>query len=233
MRLNTKLVRITAVLAAIFVAVAFLTESSGAEAGGAQGKKNRYIGAAKCKNCHNKEETGNQYGIWMEKAHSKAFKNLGEAAAKEAGAAKGVADPAKADECVQCHVTAFGLPKEKIKRGFKPELGVQCESCHGPGEKHMMARMKAAGDDSDEYPDIPADEFVTHATVETCTKCHNEKSPTFKPFCPHERFALIRHLNPEKPRTEAELAALVACSCKAECVCKKDTEGGVCRDAEK
>jgi hypothetical protein len=232
MRLNSKLFRITAALAAIFVAGAFLTESSGATAGGAQGKKNRYIGAAKCKNCHNKEETGDQYGIWLEKSHSHAFKNLGEEPAKQAGAARGIEDPQKADDCVQCHVTAFGLPKEKIKKGFKPELGVQCESCHGPGEKHMMARMRAAGDDTDEYPDIPEDELVP-VKVATCLECHNEKSPTFKPFCAHERFALIRHLNPEKPRTEAELAALVACSCKAECVCKKDSEGGVCRDAEK
>jgi hypothetical protein len=234
MRLNTKLVRITAALAAIFVSVAFLTESSGATEGLLQAKKNRYIGATKCKNCHNKAETGDQYGIWLSKPHASAYKNLAAEPAKQAGAAKGVAEPQKSDECVQCHVTAFGAPADEIKKGFDPALGVQCESCHGPGEKHMMERMKAAMKGPTEgYAEIGEDEIISSPKVETCLACHNEKSPTFKPFCAHERYAAIRHLNPQKPRTDAEKAALTACNCPGECVCKKDSADGTCRDAKK
>ena len=35
-----------------------------------------YIGAAKCKMCHNKPETGKQYDLWKASSHSKAFETL-------------------------------------------------------------------------------------------------------------------------------------------------------------
>ena len=34
------------------------------------------IGAAKCKMCHKKAATGDQYAKWQESAHSGAFKTL-------------------------------------------------------------------------------------------------------------------------------------------------------------
>lgn len=112
------------------------------------------------------------------------------------------------------------------------KLGVQCESCHGPGEQHVKARMKAAADEEEgkppSYTKIPDDEIIKQAPLETCTKCHNEESPTYKPFCYHDRVAQIRHLNPLKPRTAEEKAALTACSCEDKCVCKKDSKDGKC-----
>ena len=225
------------VLATVAGLVALSAMAPGPEQGAtpaaSQEKPSRFIGAAKCKSCHGKEETGDQYGKWQSEAHSKAYEVLGTARAKEVGAAKGIADPQKSEECLRCHVTAHGAPAEAIQKGFDPKLGVQCESCHGPGERHLLARFREAKSAGEGYPDIPAGEIVSATPVATCQGCHNPESPTYKPFCPHERLAEIRHLNPKKPRTPDELAALTAapCPCEAGCVCKSPE--GTCRSAGK
>ena len=173
---------------------------------------NKYIGADKCKSCHSAADSGDQYGHWKATLHAKAFETLSSDAAKKLASEKGIADAAKADECVSCHVTAFGVPEAQIKKGFDRALGVQCEVCHGPGEAHMKARFAAAakGDAPTGYTPVPADEIVAVPTQDLCVKCHNEKSPSYKPFCFHEFEAKIRHLNPKKPRSALEIGP---CSC--------------------
>lgn len=189
-------------------------------------KPNRYIGAAKCKNCHSYEEAGNQYGTWQEAKHSKAWHRLGEDPAKKVAADLGIDDPQKSDRCLKCHTTAFGEPEEMIKRGFDIEQGVQCETCHGPGELHMKARFAAAAMEEDladdelpKYVRIPEDELIFSPPQETCLGCHNDESPSFKSFCFFERVPEIRHLDPRKPRTAAELDALLVCGCEEPCGC--------------
>lgn len=65
------------------------------------------------------------------------------------------------DRCINCHVTGSpALPH------------VQCEACHGPGRRHIeAARIGSVGD-------APTEKIVET----TCTKCHNETSPHYKPF---------------------------------------------------
>ena len=173
---------------------------------------NKYIGADKCKGCHSAVESGNQHAVWKGTLHAKAFATLSTEEAKKLASAKGIADASKADECVSCHVTAFGVPEAEIKKGFDRAQGIQCEVCHGPGEAHMKARFAAAAkaDGAAGYVQVPADEIVAVPTQDVCLKCHTEKSPSYKPFCFHEVSAKIRHLNPKKPRTALELGA---CSC--------------------
>lgn len=222
LRLSTSL--LVAVSAALLMLV-FLFTSSSAEA--AQAKKpNRYIGAEKCKTCHSSNDTGNPFEALSKMKHAHAFESLASDDAKKTGAAKDIADPQKADACVKCHVTAFGVPDEEIAKGFDRTIGVQCESCHGPGEAHFKARMKAAmGEDPDApkvYKGVPEGEIVHLPGSAVCTACHNKESPNYKPFC-YCKFRLeIRHLNPKRVRTDAEKAALVACDCKDDCPCKKD-----------
>ena len=174
--------------------------------------ENKYIGADKCKSCHSSAESGDPHGVWKKTLHAKAFETLSSDAAKKLGAEKGIADVTKSNECVSCHVTAFGVPETQIKKGFDATQGIQCETCHGPGEAHMKARFAAAakGDAPQGYVQVPADEIVAVPTQDVCVKCHNEKSPSYKPFCFHEFEAKIRHLNPKKPRTALELGP---CSC--------------------
>ena len=62
-----------------------------------------YVGAEKCKMCHNTPAKGAQFTKWTESKHSKAFQTLAGEEAKKIAAAKGIADPQKAAECLRCH----------------------------------------------------------------------------------------------------------------------------------
>jgi hypothetical protein len=112
-----------------------------------KGTPNEYIGANKCKMCHNK-----QYKAWSETKHAKAFEtlqNVDEKTAAEWAKKMGVELKGKASEtpgCIQCHVTGDGLPG-----GYPPADAeamanftvVGCEQCHGPGSAHKAAAKEA------------------------------------------------------------------------------------------
>lgn len=201
----------------------FATTTSGA----AQTKKpNKFIGSQKCKTCHASADTGDQFGALAKAKHAHAFEALASDEAKKIAKEKSIEDPQKADACLKCHVTAFGVAEAEVAKGFDKAQGVQCESCHGPGEAHMKARMAAAATEDPNapkvYKGVPAGEIVSSPPVTTCTGCHNKESPNFKSFCHCKFRAQIRHLNPKRERTDAEKAALNACSCPDDCACKKE-----------
>ncbi len=82
---------------------------------------NGYTGAEVCMSCHIEE-----YEQWKKTRHASAFYDLLEQTRHWVPA------------CIQCHVTAFGQ-----REGFQsfPQtsamMHVQCETCHGPGRKHV------------------------------------------------------------------------------------------------
>jgi hypothetical protein len=191
----------------------------------------RYIGAAMCKNCHNGADKGNAYDHWAQTPHAKAWENLASDKAKEAGKKLGVDDPQKSDKCLKCHTTAFGVDKKDIKASFKVENGVQCETCHGPGEDHQKKRFAEAMKQGTPPSPITADEIHAGRTPELCKKCHNEESPTYKPFCLKERMEKIEHLDPRKKRSDEELKKLRD-TCAPDCkICKAG--GGDKKDEKK
>lgn len=200
---------------------------AGLESGARQDQKpNRYVGAAKCKNCHRSDEAGNQFEAWESSEHSHAFEVLASPESLAAAKERNIENPQESPECLRCHVTGYGEPEDHFRKGFEMEAGVQCESCHGPGENHMKARLMAAAAAArdpdakqDEYVQVPEDEIISDVGQQVCLECHNEESPTFKPFCYYERKAEIRHLNPLKPRTDEERAALLVCGCGDDCEC--------------
>ena len=55
-----------------------------------------FIGAAKCKMCHNSTKQGKIYAGWLETAHAKAYETLASEASKKIAAEKGIEDPQKA-----------------------------------------------------------------------------------------------------------------------------------------
>ncbi len=190
------------------------------DAKGAKFTGPKYIGVDKCKNCHQADEGGNQYKHWQDSKHSKAFEALATDDAKKIAKEKGIEDAQKSDKCLKCHETAFGLPEDAIKKGFDPKAGVQCESCHGPGEAHMKARFAAAAAadpaKKGERQTIPAGEINALVDAKTCAGCHNSESPSFKPFCIHKRAAEIRHLDPRKNHDDIKLI----CGCSGKDGCK-------------
>ena len=187
---------------------------------------NRYIGVEECKTCHKSAEAGNQYGKWSKTWHAKTFETLAEDDAKEVAKAKGIDDPQKSGDCLKCHVTAFGVPADAVAPDFKPELGVQCESCHGPGEVHQKARIAAAAKRKGAAAaatEVADGEIIRKPNMDTCLKCHNPESPTYKSFCYKEMHALIVHVNPKKQRSDDEMKALMnpfGCT-DTECKCPK------------
>jgi hypothetical protein len=157
----------------------------------AHAEGHKYIGAEKCKMCHNSPAKGAQFTKWSESKHAKAFAALATDQAKKVAQSKGIADPQKAADCLKCHVTGHGAPADQLGEKYKADEGVSCESCHGPGGDYMaMAVMK------DHAKAVAAG--MTDPTEETCKKCHNAESPTFKEFNFATASAAIAHPNPQK-----------------------------------
>jgi len=136
----------------------------------------KYVGADKCKTCHKKELIGDQYGIWEKSPHAKAFETLKSDKAKQVAAEKGIAGaPSEAAECLQCHATAHGLSAAQVSgKPLDVKDGVQCESCHGPGSDYRKKKTM-----SDHAAAVAAGLWEPGKNSSICTKCHNEKSPTW------------------------------------------------------
>ncbi|MBI5360396.1 MAG: cytochrome c family protein [Planctomycetes bacterium] len=155
----------------------------------AEEAKHKYIGSSKCKMCHATDAKGNQYKVWSESKHAKAYDALASEEAKKIGKEKDIADPQKADECLKCHLTEAGVDAALLADGYEKNKGVGCESCHGPGSDYKApANMKDKAK-AKENGLIEPDEKV-------CTKCHNDKSPNFKEFKFDEMYKKIAHANP-------------------------------------
>lgn len=149
-----------------------------------------FVGADKCKMCHNAAPKGAQYTKWAESPHAQAFAALGSDEAKKIAAAKGIADPQKASECLRCHVTGHGVDAARLTEKYSAAQGVTCESCHGPGGDYWkMDVMK------DQAKSVAAGMVVPKE--ETCKGCHNAESPTFKSFEFAAAAAKIAHPNPQ------------------------------------
>jgi len=178
----------------------------------AQDASPEYIGNKKCKMCHNKAEKGAQYKAWEESAHSGAFETLKTPEAQAITKEKGLTtSPDQSPECVVCHTTGFGeggyeikddafwsqvtdkgKPTKDVKRMAQLQ-SVGCETCHGAGSqyksKSVMQAITAGEQDG-------ATVGLLTPGENTCKDCHNEKSPTYKPFDYKERSAKIAHPYP-------------------------------------
>lgn len=151
-----------------------IPKSAAADEEAAANGKHEFVGHKKCKTCHKKAEIGDQYGVWLESRHAKAYETLGTDKAKKWGAEAGVDNPQTDDRCIKCHATAHGVPDDMVSKKFDRTAGVQCESCHGAGKdyrkkKIMMDRDKAV------------ENGLIIPTEALCTKCHNDESPAWDP----------------------------------------------------
>lgn len=134
----------------------------------------RFVGSKECESCHEPS-----YDVWKKTGHSDAWKTLVE-----------LEVPRNYDpECISCHVVGWH-PTEYFpyEGGFlseeeTPELvDVGCESCHGPGEKHVKAEM---GSDEELQKKLQKAMRVTkeqaqHDKNRWCLNCHDlDNSPDF------------------------------------------------------
>lgn len=135
-------------------------------------KRHNYVGVEMCKLCHKKKELGDQYNVWSNTAHSKAFYTLGTPEAGKIAANLGIKNPQQSKECLRCHSTRYDSVGDDNGEDINIEDGVQCESCHGPGEDYMYLEVM---EDMAEATDMG----LVMPTEETCRKCHNPESPTY------------------------------------------------------
>ncbi len=148
----------------------------------------KYIGAAKCKMCHMKPAKGEQYNVWLKGPHANAMKSLATDEAKKIATEKGIADPTTDAACVKCHATVGHIDKGLVA-GIKMSEGVSCESCHGPGSMYKGASVM-------KNRELAMQKGMILPTEEVCKTCHNEESPTYKPFNYAEKSAQIAHPDP-------------------------------------
>jgi hypothetical protein len=107
--------------------------------------KNAFIGAQACAECHRQE-----HSLWQQTHHADAARQLG-------GSNKQYHP-----DCVSCHYTGYGYPTGfKIGEQTPTLIGVQCESCHGPGKLHQDAKSK--------------DFIRAKPGKEYCIECHDAK----------------------------------------------------------
>ena len=146
-----------------------LVASSGAETP-------TYVGAKKCRACHLK-----QFQTWEQTKMAKSFELL-RAGAASAAKKKANLDPAKDythdEKCLGCHTTGYGKPGGFVSLEKTPDLvGVQCESCHGPGSEYLKEGAMTLKNKDYKRADLLKLGLVA-ISAETCTgQCHNNKSP--------------------------------------------------------
>jgi excinuclease UvrABC ATPase subunit len=149
-----------------------------------------YIGAAKCKMCHNKPQTGKQYGKWVNGPHAKAMESLSSEKSLAYAKQHNIADPTKEASCLKCHSTFHAINPD-LNMSLKEDEGVSCESCHGPGSKYKSPSIM-----KDHAKSIANGLIVPDKAL--CVSCHNEKNPFHKPFDFAKYSAKIAHPNPAK-----------------------------------
>lgn len=156
----------------------------------------RYVGDETCEVCHSSQRIGQQFQKWAQSPHAKAFQDLLSPEARQIARKLGIQDPQHDLRCLSCHTTAPGAHLPEVVSTFRKKDGVQCESCHGPGEDYAHfstmidpVKSKAAG-------------LVVHPDEKTCKTCHNPASPTYKGFDFKRSMASISHPIPNSFRKE-------------------------------
>ena len=116
-----------------------------------------YVGERRCKVCHL-----GVFKTWEKTAHAGAFMTLKE-------------DERKNPICIACHTTGYGAGGYDGKQTVVDLTDVQCEACHGPGSLYSRSSVMRDRKRSEELG-------LVKIAPATCTRCHNEDSPTFRVF---------------------------------------------------
>ncbi|MGC8594943.1 MAG: cytochrome c family protein [Candidatus Kryptoniota bacterium] len=163
----------------------------------AAGTGHQYVGVQVCAMCHKTAKQGEQFQKWQASKHSQAYKTLLTAEAEKVAKEHGVkGKPSESPECLECHVTAYNAPASLLGPKFNKQDGVQCETCHGPGNDYktmsiMKDRKKAAENG------LILLSVKDGSAQKKCEECHNKKSPTFKGFDFSKMWAQIAHPIPK------------------------------------
>ncbi len=153
----------------------------------------KFVGSAKCESCH--EES---YAVWKKSLHAKAYDTLAK-----------LDPPRNFDpECISCHVVGWNTTNYfPYDGGFEslektPKLtDVGCESCHGPGEKHVAAESGSSEAAMQKYR-LACRLTKADAQKYFCVSCHDgDNSPDFQ-FDTY--WPLVEHYETSKPEASGQ-----------------------------
>jgi hypothetical protein len=150
----------------------------------------RYVGSKVCMDCHSGADQGQQDVQWMRSRHAHAYWRLGSDwslfLARLRPHYQDLEDPIADDRCLLCHVTGAQDPEALFETSYRPQEGIGCEACHGPGSKYatagVMAKREAFLANGGRIPD-----------AETCRTCHRVSDN----FDWAERWPKIAHPRPQ------------------------------------
>ncbi|MGE0145208.1 MAG: multiheme c-type cytochrome [Planctomycetota bacterium] len=127
-----------------------------------------YVGSARCATCHAAAAKA-----WEGSEHAHAWETLENAETSGRYPWPVTHYP----DCITCHTVGYGQVSGFVDPDSTPTLrGVGCESCHGPGSRHVSN---------------PIAQRLGRVDSQTCTKCHDfEQSPSFDYA---ERWKRIEH----------------------------------------
>ncbi len=127
-----------------------------------------YAGSAACQGCHAKE-----HALWAESPHARAMQTL-EARGKGSNS-----------DCQQCHVTGFG-EDTGWPQGGDSLREVGCESCHGPGGRHIEQAGQGAI--------LRLTEKCESCVIlQICGSCHDQDNDPGFEFELEDKLDRIRH----------------------------------------
>ncbi len=129
-----------------------------------------YVGVGRCRACHEPSSIGNQFGIWKQTPHSRAYDTLftprGLTVRSESGR--------DLESCLKCHSTDGA---RSVANSSVTSEGVGCEACHGPGSRYATY-------------DVMASSARFHGTggasgsMEDCFTCHRVPGSHDASMCP-------------------------------------------------
>jgi hypothetical protein len=186
--MNTRFVKfITAavVVVVLTLGAALALAEDAPKAAEAKPAGHAFVGSKACKMCHQSEAQGKIWDVWMASKHAKSM----DALKADKGENK---DP----KCLKCHTTGYGTDSgyDKAPADKQDALNfgaVGCESCHGAGADYKAMTVMKSREQA-----VAAG--LVMPTEETCKKCHNAESPTFKGFDYAKAVAAIAHKIPPK-----------------------------------
>lgn len=159
----------------------------------AQSTEKLYAGATSCRTCH-----VDAYAQWKTHHHSRAMKALVDK------------NMHFNPDCLRCHTVAFRMPGGFTDLRVTSNLAnVQCEVCHGPGEKHVQEMRAAEALKREGKPVPPMQQaMLMQWDKNFCMQCHDpQNDPSFN-F--DEDILRVRHKNPAPPREKPTTAALMS-----------------------
>ncbi len=176
---------------------------------GAEAPVHQHLGVASCASsvCHGKASPQkdrnvalNEYTVWTrDDRHSQAYNRLKSPAGLAIAAKLGIANPAGARICLDCHADNVAASAAGPK--FRLSDGVGCEACHGGAQVWIESHAQAGASHKDNLARgmYPSEQPLQRARL--CLSCH---------LGTRDRFATHVIMGAGHPRLSFELEAFTA-----------------------